>query len=974
MPSEKRADPRKGFVQRRLPWVLAIVAFFVYCLTLEHWVSIFNSAIVANLSGWEWRPQVVQPLDFLVTFPFRWLPAAAIPAALNLFSAVCAALTLALLARSVALLPQDRTEPQRRREKSDFSFLTTTSAWLPPLLAVAVCGLQFTFWEHATNYSGEMFDLLLFAFVIWSLLEYRLDEHEPRLFLAAFVYGAAMAENWAMVGFFPVYLAAIIWIRGLAFFDLLFIVRMMLCGTAGLLFFLLLPLAAVTFGGIHVTLWEVLKINLMGDHAVVKSIIRCIFDPGQYYQYIALVFAYLMPVLVMAIRWKASFGDTSRFGQVITSAILHIAHAIFLGVFIWMAFDPPFSPRTLGSPEPLLTFYYLGALAIGYYSGYLLLVCGKEEVSRKGRPPLNQPLKFLNKPTFFGVYLLALAALAGLVHQNVPLIRGANDNTLRQYAKLVEEKLPHTGGLLLSDDPVRLFLVRSALVQDGRANEYVPLETTLLPLPDYHHFLHREFPQKWHDFVPPTLTNSISPVGLVQLLGVLSRTNDLYYLNPSFGYYFERFYLEPHGLVYRMKTLPADTLRPPPPDAGLISENQDFWTRDAVPAMTQVTSTISPPPPNAALSWGDYILSRLHISSQPDQDAAVRAGVYYSRSLNFWAVQLQRAGKLESAATNFQTALLLNPDNSVARINLDFNRQLLSREPVTIDPSRANPDRLGKYPTFVQAMTDGGPFDDPDFCFVYGTALALQNGLYRQSLAQLERVRELAPDFLPARLTLAGDYLINRRPELALDVLRGPIEDPEKYAVDQTNEIEIQSLTAAAYFQETNNARAIELLNTEVASHPDDNGVLVTAARIFIVRGLYQNALGVIDRRLKTDPDNPAWLYNKGYVSLELKNYPAAIAALDRVLAIQTNNGDALFNRALANLDSGRLDAARADYLRLQLAVSNAPAITYGLGEIAWQKNETNDAVRYYQLYLARANTNTDEAKAVAARLKALKP
>ena len=67
-----------------------------------------------------------------------------------------------------------------------------------------------------------MFDLLLFAFVIWSLLEYRLDEREGRLFLAAIVYGAGMADNWAMVGFFPVFLVAIVWIRGLSFFNLRF--------------------------------------------------------------------------------------------------------------------------------------------------------------------------------------------------------------------------------------------------------------------------------------------------------------------------------------------------------------------------------------------------------------------------------------------------------------------------------------------------------------------------------------------------------------------------------------------------------------------------------------------------------------------------------------------------------------------------------------------------------------------------------
>ncbi len=83
---------------------------------------------------------------------------------------MCAALTLGLLARSVAILPRDRTDVQRERERSAFSFLTIGSAWLPPFFAVLVCGLQMTFWEQATNGTPEMLELLLFAFVIWSLL------------------------------------------------------------------------------------------------------------------------------------------------------------------------------------------------------------------------------------------------------------------------------------------------------------------------------------------------------------------------------------------------------------------------------------------------------------------------------------------------------------------------------------------------------------------------------------------------------------------------------------------------------------------------------------------------------------------------------------------------------------------------------------------------------------------------------------
>ena len=135
----------RGCWRRRRWW-------FIW-LTLNRWVSLLNLAAVAKISGWTWQPELSNPLSFLVTYPFRWLPAAQIPLALNVFSAVCAALTLGLLARSVALLPHDRTDAQRRRERSDFSFLTIGSAWLPPVLAVAVCGLQLTFWEHATNFT-----------------------------------------------------------------------------------------------------------------------------------------------------------------------------------------------------------------------------------------------------------------------------------------------------------------------------------------------------------------------------------------------------------------------------------------------------------------------------------------------------------------------------------------------------------------------------------------------------------------------------------------------------------------------------------------------------------------------------------------------------------------------------------------------------------------------------------------------------
>lgn len=385
MANEKRTDPRKNFVPRLLPWLLAAAALGVFLWTLNHWVSLLNLGTVAILSGWAWQPEVYNPVFAAATAAIHLLPAAKIPLALNLFSALCGALTIGLLARSVAILPHDRTDAQREREPGGFSFLTMGSAWLPPLLAATICGLQMTFWEYATNGSSEMFDLLLFAIVVWSLLEYRLDERRERLYLAALVYGAGMAENWAMIGFLPIFVGSLIWIRGLQFFRLRFLKGMMVGGLIGMLFYFLLPLVAVISHKTSLTFWQALKANLAAQWDVIKMF----FIASEIRRNVLLLsLGSLVPVLLIGFRWRSGFGDSSKLGLALTSFMFHVIHAIMLFLCVWVAFDSPFSPRHLGFGLPFLTFYYLGALAAGYYSGYFLLVFGKEPSgrSRHGLP------------------------------------------------------------------------------------------------------------------------------------------------------------------------------------------------------------------------------------------------------------------------------------------------------------------------------------------------------------------------------------------------------------------------------------------------------------------------------------------------------------------------------------------------------------------------------------------------------------
>ena len=124
MTTEREVSREKRFVTAYLPWLVATGALAVYLVTLNHWVSLSSLPQVAKVCGWTWQPEMSNPFLWLVTYPLRWLPARMIPLALNLFAAVCAALSLALLARSVALMPHDRSHDQRLKERSSFSMLS----------------------------------------------------------------------------------------------------------------------------------------------------------------------------------------------------------------------------------------------------------------------------------------------------------------------------------------------------------------------------------------------------------------------------------------------------------------------------------------------------------------------------------------------------------------------------------------------------------------------------------------------------------------------------------------------------------------------------------------------------------------------------------------------------------------------------------------------------------------------------------
>ena len=73
------------------------------------------------------------------------------------------------------------------------------------------------------------------------MLRFRISQNDKWLLALAFVYGLGVTSNWALIGFFPLFLFALIWIKGLSFFNFRFVALMSLCGVAGLSLYLLAP-------------------------------------------------------------------------------------------------------------------------------------------------------------------------------------------------------------------------------------------------------------------------------------------------------------------------------------------------------------------------------------------------------------------------------------------------------------------------------------------------------------------------------------------------------------------------------------------------------------------------------------------------------------------------------------------------------------------------------------------------------------
>jgi tetratricopeptide (TPR) repeat protein len=959
----------RSFARTLLPWLVAAVMLLVYLFTLNTTVTAQSVFPLARAAGMDWHTVYLSPVTYLLTFPVRWLPSGAQLFTVNFISALCGAISLGLLARSVALLPHDRTQLQRDKALDENAFPLIKLAWVPVVFAVLVAGLQRSFWENAVVGTGEMIDLLLFAYGVRCLLEYRVEERNSWLYRMAVVYGAGITNNFAMIAFLPVLLVSLVWIKGWRFFRFDFLVKMFLFALAGLSLYLILPLVNLGESGF----WMSLKTNLVYQKQFIFGLRKAAIVPAIYC---------LVPLVLLGVKWPSGFGDQSPVGSVFANLAAVLLHVGLLVFCVYVAFDPQFSPRQYAMNQGLrfvfLPAYFLGALIVGYFSGFLLIVFSPNDARARRRATFAPVLNYV----VAGIVCIGAAAVAGrLIYQNLPSIRAMNSPSLHQYAQELVKSLPEKPAVILSDDPVQLHAVENAL--RGR-HDYLFVDALALGEPAYHRFLQRRYGSKVPKVVPYGSETFISSPHNIQTMETLRQTRELVYLHPSFGYLFEAYYLEPKGLSYSVKVVPPSAINPPPPSDSLIASQQTYWNslRDGVfKGLKRELASVPESQKDRAALTSPYV-----------------AG-YYSRGLDFWGVELQRAGRYEEAAVIFAEALALNSDNASAAINAAANAQWRKNRERLTKMGPEEDAKLNLYRGSITAVfTICGPIDEPSFLAEFA-AVFTRNNLYRQAQRMLVRALDYVPDDIPTQMSLANVCLLGQQPELAIRQLKAMRGKTNWAQADMNTQVEAARIEASAYLAKGSFVEAEQLLKSLRQRNPEQEATHYALAQLYSTYATEladsgraaeaavhrTNAVKVMDGLLQLQPTNAVAWFTAGNIVFQTGNFERAERDFSKVLELaKEGNKAALFNRAMTYLLDGlqqtnelrkaKLQLAKADYSTYKSRYTPDYRIYFGLGEIAYDEKDWKTARENYENYLEYADSaKPEEKKLVRSRLAELR-
>jgi len=794
-----------------------------------------------------------------------------------------------------------------------------------------------------------------------------------------------MAENWLMLLALPLFVGGVIWLHGLRFFlhrrneeevsgeDIWlhwlrsfrvgFWLRLAGLGLAGFSFYALLPLAN---GLAPHSPWN------LGQswHASLKETKDTILL--LYYQFwlahralsLGVAVYFLVPTLSCLVR----FGDEGTYHKTkedrFVLRIYRSLRVLLLLACLWLAFDPAIGPRQIvqdqfGILPPMLTFDYLDALGAGFLAGNLLLIARKP-IHQRRHSRARIRWRRLAVPVATGWLALIIVCLAA---RNIPAILHLNFHPLQRFGELAVESLPAGRGVMLSDQPQKLAVFQAALSHHRNRSDWLAVDTLSLPAVAYRARLERRQPIGW---LTDENRHKLTALETRQLLEQIARTNRLFFLNPSYGYFFERFYLEPIGAIYKMELRGNDPLEIPPLSGAMMDATGVFWTNAWQKELAPLVAVADRRP----TVWREKIRQIGFTPAPLYQDRLLAE--WYSLSLDGWGVALQRQGRWNEARLRFEQALQLNPYNFSARISLACNTNHQSGLEMGLDNLDQVAGELGNFQRLSLVINDCGPFDEPTFCYLLGCAFQ-KSGQPLQAAQQFERARTLAPGAPVPEVALAGLYIQFRLAERARTLIIQLRDEAKNLPANNPAHLELALLEANFWLSQTNLANASSIFHSVLRQHPDDEQIANRVVGAYLTFGDFTNALQLINAHLSKSPDDVPSLNLEAAILIQSGSATAAVPVLDHVLTL-TNLPLARLNRATARLASHDFDAAEKDYRELEKSGAEPGPVSYGLAAIAEHRHNTNQAANYLRLCLTNTPPGTALCRAASARLQMIEP
>jgi tetratricopeptide (TPR) repeat protein len=248
----------------------------------------------------------------------------------------------------------------------------------------------------------------------------------------------------------------------------------------------------------------------------------------------------------------------------------------------------------------------------------------------------------------------------------------------------------------------------------------------------------------------------------------------------------------------------------------------------------------------------------------------------------------------------------------------------------------------------------------------------IKGNLPREAAIEYNRVRELTPEKLDAHLWFAKICGILGHPDRSLEVVKELKENSDDYPGLDEKQAQLVFLEAAAHLSMQDTNAVVELISTELGAEEPNADLLALGAQVYLQAGLLTNALELVLRQQELTPREVTPYVSAAFLKIRMELYDEAVAFLDQAIELQPANGTARFYRAFALLQGGAQEEAEQAYRKLQIDFPNAHQVYHGLGEIAWQRNDTNRAIHNYRLYLSNAPPNSAETALVHERLNLL--